>query len=256
MTLLRPPVFVFARRHAVLEQLVAIWHLTINGDGLNSFRLTQLKELTFEFLRISSATRPEQCIGQIDMSDWLALAKARSEGAVILLFMIEDRETEAHHRAAVPITDHGVRGTILGVETVGSKVIHLPYLGNGGDLNELSGIYFVGCFVFQFSPTEIGLRPKALIAFGADIFLQNDHENLPLWKNDSGFDTAGVDYLLKTRREHYIRRRQERTLKRGDRVAVFGCAKCSPNSASVTSRLWRGTLKVTHLPRKQGGCFP
>jgi preprotein translocase subunit YajC len=35
-------------------------------------------------------------------------------------------------------------------------------------------------------------------------------------------DATGVDYLPKTRQEYYIRRLQERTLKKGDRVAVLG----------------------------------
>jgi preprotein translocase subunit YajC len=61
-----------------------------------------------------------------------------------------------------------------------------------------------------------------LIAFGADIFLVGNHENIRFWTNGSDFDAVGVDYLLKTRRDYYIRRQQERTLKKGDRVAVFG----------------------------------
>jgi len=31
-----------------------------------------------------------------------------------------------------------------------------------------------------------------------------------------------LDYLIKTRKEYYVRRRWERTLKKGDRVAVLG----------------------------------
>jgi hypothetical protein len=73
-----------------------------------------------------------------------------------------------------------------------------------------------------FKVTELDARPKVLFAFGADIFLVGNHESVRLWANDPGFDAAGVDYLLKTRQEYYIRRLQERTLKKGDRVAVFG----------------------------------
>jgi len=36
------------------------------------------------------------------------------------------------------------------------------------------------------------------------------------------FYAAGSDYLLKTCKEYYIRRQKERTLKKGDRVAVLG----------------------------------
>lgn len=73
-----------------------------------------------------------------------------------------------------------------------------------------------------FKLTEIDARLKTLIAFGADIFILGDHESIRFWTNDSGFDAAGVDYLLKTRQEYYIRRQRERTLKKGDRVAVLG----------------------------------
>jgi preprotein translocase subunit YajC len=31
-----------------------------------------------------------------------------------------------------------------------------------------------------------------------------------------------LDYLIKTRKEYYVRRQRERTLKKGDRVAVLG----------------------------------
>jgi len=60
-----------------------------------------------------------------------------------------------------------------------------------------------------------------LTEFGTDIFLLHDCERVALWKHDSGFDAA-LDYLIKTRKEYYVRRQQERTLKTGDRVAVLG----------------------------------
>ena len=70
--------------------------------------------------------------------------------------------------------------------------------------------------------TELDARLKVLLAFGADIFLLGDHESIRFWTNDSGFPAAGVDYLLKTRQEYYVRRLEKRSLKKGDRVAVFG----------------------------------
>jgi preprotein translocase subunit YajC len=73
-----------------------------------------------------------------------------------------------------------------------------------------------------FTLTEIDSRLKTLIAFGADIFIVGDHESIRFWKNGSGFDAAGLDYLIKTRKEYYVRRQRERTLKKGDRVAVLG----------------------------------
>jgi hypothetical protein len=75
---------------------------------------------------------------------------------------------------------------------------------------------------FPFKLSEIDARLKTLIAFGADLFLLGDHESIRFWTNGSGFDPAGLDYLIKTRKEYYIRRQREHTLKKGDRVAVFG----------------------------------
>ena len=49
-----------------------------------------------------------------------------------------------------------------------------------------------------------------------------DHESIRFWKNGSGFEPAGSDYLIKTRKEYYVRRKWERTLKKDDRVAVLG----------------------------------
>lgn len=73
-----------------------------------------------------------------------------------------------------------------------------------------------------FKLSEIDARLKTLIAFGADIVLLGDHENIRLWNKETGFVAAGLDYLIKTRKEFYIRRQREHTLKKGDRVAVFG----------------------------------
>ena len=73
-----------------------------------------------------------------------------------------------------------------------------------------------------FTLTEIDARLKTLIAFGTDIFILGDHESIRFWKNGSGLDGAGLDYLIKTRQEYYIHRQRERSLKKGDRVAVLG----------------------------------
>ena len=73
-----------------------------------------------------------------------------------------------------------------------------------------------------FTLTEIDSRLKALIEFGTDIFIVVDQGCIRFWKNGSGFDAAGLDYLIKTRKDYYVRRRGERTLKKGDRVAVLG----------------------------------
>jgi hypothetical protein len=56
----------------------------------------------------------------------------------------------------------------------------------------------------------------------SDIFILGEHKSIRFWKNGSGFEPAGLDYLIKTRKEYYVRRQRERTLKRSDRVAVLG----------------------------------
>ncbi len=73
-----------------------------------------------------------------------------------------------------------------------------------------------------FTLAEIDDRLKTLIAFGANIFIVGDHESLCFWKNGAGFETAGLDYVIKVRKEYYVRRQWERILKKGDRVAVLG----------------------------------
>jgi len=73
-----------------------------------------------------------------------------------------------------------------------------------------------------FTLTEIEARLRTLIAFDTEIFIFGEHESICFWKNGSGFDAAGLDYVIKTRKDYYIRRQRERTLKKGDRVAVLG----------------------------------
>jgi preprotein translocase subunit YajC len=73
-----------------------------------------------------------------------------------------------------------------------------------------------------FSLSEINARLQTLTKFGTDIFLLQDRERVAVWRHGSGFDAPGLDYLIKTRKEYYVRRQQERTLKKGDRVAVLG----------------------------------
>ena len=56
----------------------------------------------------------------------------------------------------------------------------------------------------------------------ADIFVLRDREGIRLWRSGSGYDAAGLDYLIKTHKEYYVRRQWEHTLKKDDRVAVLG----------------------------------
>ena len=73
-----------------------------------------------------------------------------------------------------------------------------------------------------FSLSAIDARLKTLTAFGIDIVILHDHERVPLWKNCSGYDAAGLDYLISRRKDYYVQRGSERTLRKGDRVAILG----------------------------------
>jgi hypothetical protein len=69
---------------------------------------------------------------------------------------------------------------------------------------------------------EMESRLGALAAYGTDIFIVGHGQSIPLCRKGSGFDAAGLDYLIGKRTQYYVRRQQERTLKKGDRVAVLG----------------------------------
>jgi len=74
--------------------------------------------------------------------------------------------------------------------------------------------------------TEIGVgtRLGALAAYDMDIFLiVGCGQSIPLCRRGSGYDAAGLDYVIGMSKEYYDRRRRERTLNKGDRVAVLGC---------------------------------
>ena len=103
-----------------------------------------------------------------------------------------------------------------------------------------------------FSLSEMNSRLKALIAFGADIFIVGDHESICFWKNGAGIDAAGLDYLIKTRKEYYIRRQRERTLKKGDRVAVLGRGLAVIEQIdSKDAVVIFGSRKALRIPRQE-----
>src|ERR1700751_567400 len=66
---------------------------------------------------------------------------------------------------------------------------------------------------------EIQTRIQALAAYGCDLFIANNPSSIPLWHKDSGFDAAGLEFLMRRGQEWYARRKQERTLSPGDRIA-------------------------------------
>jgi preprotein translocase subunit YajC len=81
---------------------------------------------------------------------------------------------------------------------------------------------FLAANAIPFSLSEINSRLRTLAEFSTDIFLVRNRERVALWRHGSGFDEAGLDCLIQARKEYYVRRQRERTLKKGDRVAVLG----------------------------------
>jgi hypothetical protein len=65
-------------------------------------------------------------------------------------------------------------------------------------------------------------RLGALVAYDTDVFIVGCGQSIPLCRKGSGFDAAGLDYLIGKRTEYYVRRQRDRTLMKGDRVAVLG----------------------------------
>jgi hypothetical protein len=63
---------------------------------------------------------------------------------------------------------------------------------------------------------------EAFAAYSTDIFIVGGGQKIPLCRRGSGFDAAGLDYLIGKRTQYYARRQRDRTLMRGDRVAVLG----------------------------------
>jgi hypothetical protein len=61
-----------------------------------------------------------------------------------------------------------------------------------------------------------------LTLYGSDIFVLDNDQTSSLWSKRSGFDPAGLDYLIERSKGYYVRRQRDRTLKRGDRVAILG----------------------------------
>lgn len=76
--------------------------------------------------------------------------------------------------------------------------------------------------LLPFTLAELNARLQTLIAFGTDIFVLRNGENIRLWKHAAGYDGDGLDYIINLRQRHYARQRQEQALKKGDRVALLG----------------------------------
>jgi hypothetical protein len=80
---------------------------------------------------------------------------------------------------------------------------------------------FLPLHLVPFTLAELDARLNTLTVFGTDIFVLRDNEGVRLWKNGSGYDAEGLDYIIQMCKKHYLRQRQERMLKKGDRVALL-----------------------------------
>ena len=81
---------------------------------------------------------------------------------------------------------------------------------------------FLSPDALPFTLVEIRSRLQALTLYGSDIFILGNGETISLWGKNSGFDSAGLDYLIDSGKEYYVRRQRDRTLMKGDRVAILG----------------------------------
>ena len=69
---------------------------------------------------------------------------------------------------------------------------------------------------------EMEARLGTLAAYDTDIFIVGCGQSIPLCRRGLGYDAAGLDYLIGKRTQYYVRRQRDRTLMKGDRLAVLG----------------------------------
>ena len=101
-----------------------------------------------------------------------------------------------------------------------------------------------------FTLAEIQSRLQMLTAYRVDIFVADLKKNIPLWAKNAGYSRAGHDYLIERSKRYYDRRRQERTLRKGDRVAIIGRGIAvveQVDGKQVHVVLWnRNMLRIRH----------
>jgi len=101
-----------------------------------------------------------------------------------------------------------------------------------------------------FKMADAESRLQTLLSYGVDLFVSKDAEEgaVPLWSKETGFNAAGFDYLINMRKKYYDDYLRERTLKRGDRVALLGkgiALVAQAGDRDVRLTLWnRTTLKL------------
>ena len=105
--------------------------------------------------------------------------------------------------------------------------------------------------LLPFTLAELNARLHALIAFGTDIFVLQNGEGIRLWKHAAGYDSDGLDYIINLRQKHYLQQQQERTLKKGDRVAFLaGRIAVVERIVETEAVVVMGNRSVSKIPLK------
>ena len=81
---------------------------------------------------------------------------------------------------------------------------------------------FLSPDALPFTLAEIWPRLQVLTLYGSDISVLSSGATVSLWTKHSGLNPTGLDYLIEVGKEYSVRRQQERTLKKGDRVTLLG----------------------------------
>lgn len=95
-------------------------------------------------------------------------------------------------------------------------------------------------------------RLATLIAYKADIFASARAGSVLLWSATSGYQEEGLEWLIDRGQQYYERRRQERRLAVGDRVAIVGSGMAIVAAAEgeqIQAALGNGSLLT--VKRKQ-----
>jgi hypothetical protein len=88
-------------------------------------------------------------------------------------------------------------------------------------------------------------RLTTLAAYGCDIFVGGKQNDVPLWFSQTGYQAEGVDLLAQRSKDWYARRKEERRIKPGDRIAILGRGIAVVESADenqVRAQLWNRSL--------------
>ena len=99
-----------------------------------------------------------------------------------------------------------------------------------------------------FTLKQIEIRIQSLIGYGCDLFIAHDNRTIPLWHKGSGLGASGLEFLMSRGQKWYARRKRDRTLRRGDRIAVLGRGIAvveQANGEHVYAVLWnRSSLRI------------